>query len=82
MVDDTSIVRLLDQHADSGAAAQSLLEEALNRGGKRDITIIVARYEIPDQGASGRQTISEQKSMLDSSAETRVIPDAYDSAND
>jgi hypothetical protein len=34
MVNDTAIARILGEHDTPGEAAQSLLDEALNRGGK------------------------------------------------
>jgi len=47
MVDDDSIVRILQKHDKPVDAAQALLAQALNRGGLDNITIIVARYGIP-----------------------------------
>jgi serine/threonine protein phosphatase PrpC len=47
MVDDDTIARILQKHEQPVVAAQTLLAQALNRGGLDNITIIVARYGIP-----------------------------------
>jgi serine/threonine protein phosphatase PrpC len=47
MVDDDTIARILQKHEQPVDAAQTLLAQALNRGGLDNITIIVARYGIP-----------------------------------
>ena len=54
MVDDASIARIMGEHDKPGAAAKALVDEALRQGGKDNVTVVVARYEIPTVAASGR----------------------------
>ena len=59
MVDDRSIARILREHERSQDAAQTLLDEAVERGGKDNVTVVLARYEIPGPNALDRQEIGE-----------------------
>jgi protein phosphatase len=47
MVDDATIAEILNRHPEPGDAAQALLEESLRRGGKDNVTVVIARYHIP-----------------------------------
>lgn len=47
MVDDTEIELVLNTATNSKSACRSLIELALNNGGRDNITAIVARYSIP-----------------------------------
>jgi protein phosphatase len=50
MVDDQSIAEILGSRELPNDAAQSLVDLALERGGKDNVTVLVARYEIPSIG--------------------------------
>jgi protein phosphatase len=52
LVDDATIARILAEHDQSASAAKSLLDEALERGGRDNVTIIVAGYSIPTPAIS------------------------------
>jgi protein phosphatase len=47
MVDDESIAKILRRHHEPPGAAQALLDESLKRGGKDNVTVVLARYHIP-----------------------------------
>ena len=49
---------------------RSCSNEALNRGGKDNVTVIVARYEIPSLTASDRLETREQASMQGTASDT------------
>jgi PPM family protein phosphatase len=68
MVDDASIAKILGEHDQPNDAAQILLDEALNHGGKDNVTVIVARYEIPSLTAADRQETREQTPLADTTS--------------
>jgi PPM family protein phosphatase len=47
MVEDETIEAILNQETTAGAACRSLVDHALNNGGRDNVTAIVARYWIP-----------------------------------
>jgi PPM family protein phosphatase len=48
MVPDANIVEVLGREETAGRACSALLSLALERGGKDNVTVIVARYRMPD----------------------------------
>ncbi len=49
MVPDANIVAVLEGARTAGHACQALIDLALERGGKDNITVIVARYRLPEE---------------------------------
>ncbi|HYV82117.1 MAG TPA: protein phosphatase 2C domain-containing protein [Pyrinomonadaceae bacterium] len=47
MVDETEIEQVLNTATDAKSACRSLIDLALNNGGRDNVTVIVARYSIP-----------------------------------
>jgi protein phosphatase len=68
MVDDAAIGRILFAADAPQQAAQSLLDAALNGGGKDNITVILAQYAIttPEPGSDGKTR--ERPTKLDTTS--------------
>lgn len=49
LVTDDEIGQLLSRNDDAQAACQTLVDLALERGGKDNVTVVLARYEIPEE---------------------------------
>jgi protein phosphatase len=48
MVEETSIAKVLEDLPSSDAACQKLVNLALDNGGKDNVTVVLARYSIPE----------------------------------
>jgi PPM family protein phosphatase len=66
MVDDAGITEILNKHERPKDAAQTLLDEALLRGGADNVTIIVASYRIPGPGQHGANSPAATGTPLNS----------------
>ncbi len=73
MVDDGSIVSILRQD-DPRLAAQDLLDEALGRGGKDNVTIAVDRYQVTGGWRTGAGLRSTEFEPTTDSLD--VLPDS------
>lgn len=49
MVKDPEIAAILGQSADAQAACQALVDQALANGGRDNVTVLLARYRIPER---------------------------------
>ena len=75
MVDDVTIGRILASHESPQVAAQDLLGEALSRGGKDDVTIVVARYQVTGRKTAGRDSANAGRDdKYDSTTDSSIPP--------
>jgi PPM family protein phosphatase len=75
MVDDVAIRRILAQNDDPRYTAQHLLDEALRRGGKDNVTIIVAHYQISGRRKLGQSsTDAGRNTQLESTSDSITLP--------
>jgi protein phosphatase len=59
LVEDAEIARLLNAHPGPDDACHALIDLALQRGGKDNITVIIAHYAIPAPDTGGPHTASD-----------------------
>lgn len=64
LVDDDTILRLLQQSAGSKDACDRLVHEALDRGGRDNVTVIVAAFRLPP-GMKETPTVSSDTADID-----------------
>jgi protein phosphatase len=55
MVDDGTIAETLAEHSDPQAASRALVQHALKRGGRDNVTVLVARYHITPSDSDRRR---------------------------
>ena len=60
MVDDESITRIMSTHDQPADSAQSLVDLALDRGGRDNVTVVVARYQVPSLAHSVEREVTAQ----------------------
>jgi protein phosphatase len=60
MIDDASIAEILSRNQEPSAAAHALLDESLVRGGKDNITVVIARYHVPGLAPTNPLVSGEQ----------------------
>ncbi len=70
MVDDASIARIVGRRGSVREVAQALLTEALDGGGKDNVTIIVAGYQISNPEPAQEANLSEELTKLESTSDT------------
>jgi protein phosphatase len=70
MVEDEDIAKILGAHDEPADAAKSLQEAALANGGRDNVTVIVARYEIPTQSAIRRREVAAKPPIQSESTES------------
>jgi serine/threonine protein phosphatase PrpC len=80
MVDDVTITGILSKNEDPRVASLRLLDEALARGGKDNVTIIVARYQITSGGSepAGKRAAVRSSSSESTTDSFALPPGAID----
>lgn len=74
MVDDESITRIMSANEQPENAAQSLLETALENGGRDNVTVIVARYHVPElAGHATRDVTARSLGSLESTDSIEMV---------
>ncbi len=74
MVDDVTIGRILARHEDPRDTAQNLLDEALRRGGKDNVTVVVARYQVTGADLSQPDVSTDPRDRLDTTTDSFPPP--------